>query len=154
MTWRQSLLYKINNPIFLEKCMYWEGSHYVPAECDKYAVNKPTIPLDTSILNNLQKVTWPDLLTKDDVGKVWYAKRYGKLEFFTDSGRYPADLQKKLKPLTAYMLSQHVNYYRFILQILTCSIVLIVIVMLLYYRVKKSWANPNSDSISHTHLRD
>jgi hypothetical protein len=132
MTWRQSLLYKINNPIFLEKCMYWEGSHYVPVKCEDISINKPTIPLNKRILNNMQKVKWPDLLTKKDLGKVWYAKIDGRPEFFTDSGSHPIDLQKKLKPLTTYMLSHHVNYYRFLFQILACFVALIVITIFLY----------------------
>ncbi|ALL06069.1 hypothetical protein AQ505_11545 [Pedobacter sp. PACM 27299] len=130
--WGLGIPGRINQPALNEKCMYWNGNYYVPIECDKYAISKPTLPLNMQTLHNLKKVRWPDLLTKNDLGKVWYVKRDGKPEFFTDSGRYPLDPQKKLKPLTIYMLSHYVNQYRFLLESMICFIVLILVIMIVY----------------------
>lgn len=149
VVWRFGLLGKVNQPTLEEKCMYWDGSHYEPAECDKYAINKPTIPLDIRVLNNLEKIRCPDLLTTKDIGKVWYVRIDGQHEFFTDSGRYPLDQQKKLKPLSAYILSNHVSYYRFILQCLFWSTALIVMIVIVYMRTKKFFLATNSGSESH-----
>lgn len=127
---------RVKQPTLTENCMYWNGNYYVPIECGKYAISEPTLPLNMEALHNLQRVRWPDLLTKKDLGKVWYAKRDGKPEFFTDSGRYPVDPQKKLKPLTVYMLSHYVNHYRFLLESMICFIVLILVIMIIYLVVK------------------
>ena len=138
LIWQIIIPGKIDQPSPTQKCMYWNGDHYVPAECDNYAADKTLIPLDIRVLNKMQKVRWPDLLTKKDIGKVWYAKTDGHHEYFTDSGRYPSDPQKKLKPLSAYILSNHVSYYRFILQTLMWSIASILLLVIVYFGIEKA----------------
>lgn len=106
--------------------MYWTGDSYELIDCNEKVGNSSIIPLDTQKLNHLQKITSPDTLTKDALGKVWYTKIAGEHQFFTDSGAHPLDTQKKLKPLTRYILSNHVSYYRYLLTLVLWSICVIV----------------------------
>lgn len=108
-----------------EKCMYWVDDHYEAINCEQ-ETSTPKTTLNIQRLNNLKKINTSDKLTKYDLGKVWYAKRYGKVEFYTDSGTHPVDTNKVLRPLTNYMLSNHVSYHRYLF---TSSIWIIVIII-------------------------
>jgi hypothetical protein len=120
-----------------EKCMYWDGNQYVPVECGRKAVSPTTIPLDINVLKGFKRISWPDTLTKNSIGKVWYAKRAGKYEFFTDSAMHPLDTQRRLKPLTQYILSNHISYHRFILEVLVGTLSLILLLLVLFFIARK-----------------
>ena len=146
LIWQGILGYRRYKPSPAQKCMYWDGYRYVPTECDRYSNEQTTIPLDARVLYNLKKIRWPDLLTKKDIGKVWYVRIDSQHEYFTDSGQYPLDPQKKLKPLSNYILSNHVSYFRFILKCLFWSTLIGVI---LYVRIKKYLVATNSVATSN-----
>jgi hypothetical protein len=118
-----------NSPDAAEKCMYWDGNSYVPVECEKKASNPAIIPLDINILKGFRRIKWADTLTKRSIGVVWYAKSGAKYEFFTDSGMHPVDTKKRLKPLTQYILSNHISYYRFILEVLVWTLSLVMFIL-------------------------
>jgi hypothetical protein len=136
--WNYPIISKFDPPSPTEKCMYWDGNRYVPAECDKTSAGRTTIPLDNRVLKNFKKVRWPDLLTKKDIGKVWYVRIDGDHEFFTDSATYPTDPQKRLKPLSAFILSNHVSYYRFLLKSLIWCVAIVVLLVILNIGIKKA----------------
>jgi len=114
-----------------EKCMYWTGNHYKPVKCNEKVENANVAPLNPRALNNFKKIDLVDTLTKYSLGKVWYSKIDGKCEFFTDSGTHPVNSYKKLKPLSKYILSNYVSYYRYLLTYLKWSVCIISTVMLL-----------------------
>ncbi|RZL02566.1 MAG: hypothetical protein EOO89_29150 [Pedobacter sp.] len=88
--------------------------------------------MDLKKLNNLRKVRWPDKLTKESIGKVWYAKAGGgPPEFFTDSGMHPVDTVKRLRPLSTYMLNKYISNERYLLNLLGWCGALIIVVPLL-----------------------
>lgn len=125
-----------------EKCMYWTGDHYEPIKCNEKVSNVPIVPLDIKTLRLLKKINSFDTLTKNAIGKVWYSSIGGQHEFFTDSGMHPIDTVKKLRPLTSYILTNHVSYYRYLLTILVwsvCTIIIIVIsaILINYFRRKR-----------------
>ncbi|WP_406824577.1 hypothetical protein [Pedobacter sp. KACC 23697] len=106
---------KIRLPEPDEKFMYWDEDHYEPVKDGKQNVGAPIIPLNKKTLTQQQKITLPDTLTSYSIGKVWY-KGHGKdHEFFTDSGAYPQDLQRVLKPLTNNILTKYTSNYRYML---------------------------------------
>ncbi|WP_412466642.1 hypothetical protein [Pedobacter sp. KLB.chiD] len=106
---------KIRLPEPDEKFMYWDEDHYEPVKDEKQNVGAPIIPLNKATLIHQQKITLPDTLTSYSIGKVWY-KGYGKdHEFFTDSGAYPKDLQRVLKPLTSNILTKYTSNDRYML---------------------------------------
>lgn len=113
-----------------QKCMYWAGDHYEPTDCDKKISDVPVIPLNNSILNNFKKITLPDTLTKNDIGKIWYTSKSRKHEFFTGSGMHPTDTTRRLKPLTPYILANHVSYHRYLLNILIYSFSVLIMAII------------------------
>jgi hypothetical protein len=125
-----------NSPDATEKCMYWDGNSYVPIKCEKKAINPAVIPLDINILKGFRRIKWADTLTKRAIGVVWYAKSGAKYEFFTDSGMHPVDTKKKLKPLTQYILSNHISYHRFILEVLAWTLSVILFTIVLFFVAK------------------
>lgn len=97
-----------------EKFMYWDGDHYEPVKDGEQAPGVTIIPLNLKTLKEQRKITLPDTLTKYSLGKVWY-KGYGKgHEYFTDSGIYPPDTSRRLKPLSTEIL-KYSSYDRYLL---------------------------------------
>lgn len=125
-------------PTSNQKCMYWTGKQFRPIECGAKNVRGSIVPLNLGTLKNQRRLFMTDTLTKRSLGKVWYLKRNGQHEFFTDSGRHPIDTQKMLKPLSRYILSNHVSYHRFLLKGLIWSLVFISSVGYLIMTFKSS----------------
>eukprot|EP01132_Coremiostelium_polycephalum_P011312 gene11312-13848_t len=122
-----------------ELCMYWTGYKYEPANCDDNTNKHGLIPVNTHALNYFKKIRYPDTLTKYSLGKVWYSKVNGKLEFFTDSGVHPIDTIRKLKTLSPYMLNKYVSSYRYKLTLLGWSTGIIVMTFLIVLLVALSY---------------
>lgn len=119
------------NPLYASrKCMYWTGDHYEPVDCNEKIGDAPIVSLDPKKLRHFKKISSPDTLTKDAIGKIWYTKIAGEHQFFTDSGVHPVDTQRKLKPLSRYILSNHVSYYRYLLGLVLWSVCVIASVLL------------------------
>ncbi|RZJ19633.1 MAG: hypothetical protein EON51_16820 [Acinetobacter sp.] len=98
-----------------EKCMHWIGDSYEPISCADLTSKTPIVAIDFRKLNRFKKINTADTLTKYDLGSVWYAKRYGKAEFYTDSGTHPIDTNRALNPLSEYMLNKYVSPDRHLL---------------------------------------
>lgn len=90
------------------QCMYWADDHYVPIFCNKEIGNTTKIALDTKKIAHFKKINKPDTLTKNSLGKTWYVKINGLLEYYTSEGFHPIHTDKKLKRLTEYMLNKYV----------------------------------------------
>lgn len=98
-----------------EKFMYWDEDHYEPVKDEKQNVGAAIIPLNIKTLTQQRKINLPDTMTTYSLGKVWY-KGHGKdHEFFTDSGAYPLDTQRVLKPLSNTILTKYTSNYRYML---------------------------------------
>jgi len=102
-----------------EQCMYWAGQHYEPINCDNNDLDKVKVPLNMEQFNHQQRITMPDTLTSNALGKVWYGKINGSIDktpqFYTDSGTNPLDTTRRLLPVTTYMLNKYVSYERHLL---------------------------------------
>lgn len=122
-----------------EKCMYWTGSRYEAVACN-VKTSSAKIPLDTAVLHQLKKINEPDTLTQQSIGKVWYGKVNGKPEFYAASGTHPLDANKRLMPLTNYMLTKYVSYHRYQLKMLIWSIGGLLIISVLTLLVFKFFA--------------
>ncbi|MDQ0636892.1 hypothetical protein QF042_000457 [Pedobacter sp. W3I1] len=104
----------VRTPKSGENSMYWDGDHYEPVKDGEQEPGVTIIPLNLKTLTKQRKITLPDTLTKYSLGKVWY-KGYGKgHEYFTDSGIYPSDTSRRLKPLSTEIL-KHSSYDRYLL---------------------------------------
>lgn len=91
-----------------EACMYWTGDHYEQVSCNEKINNTLIIALDSFKLLHFKKITQPDTITQKHVGSVWYIKTEGDIEFYTAEGAYPADMKKRLKPATAYIIDKYI----------------------------------------------
>lgn len=90
-----------------ENCMYWAGDHYEQIDCDANINNK--ILLNEDRLKNFKKITRPDTLTTWSIGKVYYLKNNGALEYFTAAGNHPVFVTRYLRKLSAYMYEIYVR---------------------------------------------
>lgn len=88
-------------------CMYWATDHYEAIACDKKIYGKQSVALDTLLLLHFKKITKPDTITDNSLGKIWYEKTNNKLEFFTAEGNHPLHSTKKLKPVTSYLIHKY-----------------------------------------------
>ena len=137
----------IRQPYADEQCMYWAGDHYEPVKCDEKNKDVTLIPINQRALNNLRKINLIDTLTRYSLGKVWYTRIGGKHEFFTDSGMHPVDTLKRLRPLSTYILSNHISHDRYLLNLWRLSIagiiavILYVICLVYFFRRQKKFKN-------------
>lgn len=90
------------------QCMYWTGEHYQCIACNKKIGDTSIIALDTTKVAHLRKITRPDTLTENSLGKIWYSKIDSKLEFFTSDGFHPLYIDRRLRPVTPYILKKYV----------------------------------------------
>ncbi|WP_421938250.1 hypothetical protein [Pedobacter sp.] len=121
-----------------DKCMYWAGEYYKGIACDKNNnISTPVVQMDRNKLMHLTKITVPDTLTKNAIGKVWYSNIKGHHEFFSDSGMHPVDTAKRLRPLTAYILFKYTSYHRYQLTRLVWGISIISVIVLLVVLIRK-----------------
>lgn len=89
-------------------CMIWREDHYEPIACGEKEEGALIIGLDSVKLKNFRKITTPDTITYRALGKVWYSKIDGKIEFFTSEGLHPVNINRKLKPLSTYMIDKYI----------------------------------------------
>ena len=114
VAWENSTI-SVRMPKADEKCMYWNEDHYEPVKCNAQIANAAITPLDLKKLQRQRKINLSDTLTSYSLGKVWYKGFVKDHEFFTDSGAYPQDIQRVLKPLTNTILTKYTSNYRYLL---------------------------------------
>ncbi|QJB35504.1 hypothetical protein HF324_31065 [Chitinophaga oryzae] len=89
-------------------CMYWHEDRYEPVACNQRIPNAVIVPRDTLRLKYFRKITRPDTITYRAIGKVWYSKIKGEIEFFTLPGEHPVVFGYQLRPLTIYMIKTRI----------------------------------------------
>ena len=93
-------------------CMRWTGQRYEIVSCEAYAGDPSVISYDPVKLRDFRMITRYDTLTVYSLGKVWYVKRNGEVEFYTAGGVHPVNPDLKLKRLTDYLLNTVVRRKR------------------------------------------
>lgn len=95
--------------IYSNQCMYWQGDHYEVVGCKVKIDHATVIALDEQKVKRLKRITRLDTIGEKDLGKVWYVKiKVDSAEFYTDSGDYPLNTQKRLLPITPYILNKYI----------------------------------------------
>ncbi|MCX2452097.1 hypothetical protein OQX61_12565 [Pedobacter sp. PLR] len=105
MAWRDSPLIGDS-----KQCMYWNVDHYEPVSCSEKKDDADVIALDEDRIAHFKKITQPDTLTVNSLGKVWYITNRGETEFFTAPGEYPVDRNKRVLPMSKGILQKYVLY--------------------------------------------
>jgi hypothetical protein len=98
-----------NNRSNADSCMYWKDDHFEKVSCRQKIQNANVIALDADLLNNFKKITMPDTITYTSIGKIWYTKIKGQLEYYTGMGYHPISTQLQLKPITKYIIDTHIR---------------------------------------------
>ncbi|MGN7987571.1 hypothetical protein ACTJKC_09530 [Pedobacter sp. 22226] len=147
----------IRNPTTDEKCMYWDDDHYEPVNCNAQINGVTIIPLDLKKLQHQRKINLPDTLTTYSLGKVWYKGFVKDHEFFTDSGAYPQDIQRVLKPLTNTILTKYTSNYRYMLTRLVwflCAALFVSLCGIGASKTKKKIKISNQNETSNSRIED
>lgn len=88
-------------------CMVWKESHYLEIDCEESTPQMNAVPYNETVFR-LKKITRIDTLNIDNaIDKVWYTKKNGEIEFYTNYGLHPEN-GKTLKPVTKYILTKYV----------------------------------------------
>ena len=88
-------------------CMIWKENHYEEIECEETSPQMNAVPYNETVFQ-LKKITKPDTLNFENaLDKVWYTKKNGEVEFYTNYGLHPEN-GKTLKPVTKYILTKYV----------------------------------------------
>lgn len=90
-----------------EQCMFWSIDHYQPVACNQKIENVQVYALDPDKLAHFKKITTPDTITTKAIGRVWYIKLNGHIEFYTAAGFHPVAADRRLKRLTSYILYKY-----------------------------------------------
>lgn len=98
------VLYNMNTPA---DCMSWNGEKYVKVDCQNSAQPYQIVGLNKTKLEHFHKITRPDTLNYNDVGKVWYSKIDNRIEFFTYPGHHPIHYEKSLKAATKHIIENY-----------------------------------------------
>jgi hypothetical protein len=93
-----------------EGCMFWHSDHYQPIDCSRKFLHSQLYPIDHKLVDGFKRITLPDTLTMRSLGKVWYAKFRGRIEFYTQGGAHPVDTNKRLLPMSDHILKKYVYH--------------------------------------------
>ncbi|MDP9078881.1 MAG: hypothetical protein M3O71_15740 [Bacteroidota bacterium] len=93
-----------------EGCMIWASDHYWPVECHDKSLQGMIFPIDKQQVENFRLIKRTDTLTPYSIGKVYYIKYNGQVEFFTTNGRFPADTNRRLLPMSAHILDKYIYH--------------------------------------------
>lgn len=90
-------------------CMYWTGDRYKSVPCQEKVEGATVLALDSAKLFNFRKINVPETLTISSINNLWYTKiTVDSAEFYTGSGFHPLFPEKRLKPVTPYILNKYV----------------------------------------------
>ncbi|WP_144250764.1 hypothetical protein [Mucilaginibacter corticis] len=93
----------------VQKCMYWNGEEFKPIACDEKPddTNAVVIAKDSDKMVHFRRDTRADTLTASSIGKIWYIKINGRVEYYTAPGAPPLYPDRRLLPLTVYILNKY-----------------------------------------------
>ncbi len=88
--------------------MFWDEDHYQPISCKQHG-DTLVVALDSNKLVHFRKITQPDTITTNAIGTIWYVKYRKGYEFYTADGYHPIDPQLRLRPITEYIIRNHIH---------------------------------------------
>lgn len=91
-------------------CMIWTKDHYQSVSCNQKNGELSVIATDTGRLSHFRKINNPDTITSRSLGKIWYIKLNGDIEYYTAGGPHPIHNERQLHPLTLYMLNKYIRH--------------------------------------------
>jgi len=95
-----------------EDCMIWNDDHYEAIECKDHSYNAPHYPIKHELVDNFKRITQPETLTYQSVGKVWHSNYKGRIQFYTDSGPNPLDTNLRVLIMTSHIFEKYVLHIK------------------------------------------
>ncbi|MCS3867581.1 hypothetical protein J3D55_000497 [Chryseobacterium ginsenosidimutans] len=87
--------------------MYWNGEEYIGTDSSYISPEFKVVAMDKQQHKYLRRITRKDTMTVDNsLGKTWYSKYNGEVEFFTNDGIDP-DNGRELKKSTSFMIEKY-----------------------------------------------
>lgn len=87
--------------------MYWNGERYLATDSSYISPEYEVVAMNVRPFLYLKRITRKDTMTvENSLGKTWYSKYNGEVEFFTSDGIDP-DNKKELKKSTALMIEKY-----------------------------------------------
>ncbi|MCW3105735.1 MAG: hypothetical protein JWQ09_241 [Segetibacter sp.] len=90
-----------------QQCMVWVVDHYEPTSCEPKPGGAPIVALDQQKIKNFRMISRSEAIKIAAVGKLWYIKREGNIEYYTAGGSHPIEQYRDVKPITKYMIETH-----------------------------------------------
>jgi hypothetical protein len=90
-------------------CMYWAGDHYDTMSCTEKRSDRFPFPLDVEKMRNFKRITREDTITEKSIGKIYYIRIDGRIEYYTMGGHHPVDVTRTLQVLSSYMFFKHLD---------------------------------------------
>ncbi len=90
-------------------CMYWKDDHYEAMPCNEERKDRLKLPLDPEKMKSFKRILREDTITEKSIGKVYYIKIDGRIEYYTSGGNHPIDVTRTLRPLSIYMFEKYLN---------------------------------------------
>lgn len=90
-----------------KKYMYWNGERYIATDSTYISPEFEVIAMDKRLLEHQRRITRKDTMTvENSLGRAWYSKYNGDVEFFTADGVDP-ESGKELKKSTELMIKKY-----------------------------------------------
>jgi hypothetical protein len=87
--------------------MYWDGEKYIATDSSYISPEFDVVAMNEYQIKFLRRITRKDTMTvENSLGKTWYSKCNGEVEFFTADGTDP-DTKKELKKTTALIIDKY-----------------------------------------------
>lgn len=90
-------------------CMYWADDHYEQVPCNEERKGRLILPLNVEKMKSFKRITREDTITERSIGKVYYIKNSGVIEYYTADGNHPVEVTRSLKPLSRYMFDKYLG---------------------------------------------
>lgn len=97
-------------PVYIghQACMFWDEDHYQIIPCQQHG-DTMVVALDSNKLVHFRKITQPDTITTNAIGTIWYVRYRKEYEFYTADGFHPIDPTLRLRPITEYIIRNHIH---------------------------------------------
>lgn len=87
--------------------MYWDGEKYIATDSSYISPEFDVVAMNEYQIKFLRRITRKDTMTvENSLGKTWYSKCNGEVEFFTADGTDP-DTKKELKKTTELIIDKY-----------------------------------------------
>jgi hypothetical protein len=87
--------------------MYWDGEKYIATDSSYISPEFDVVAMNEYQVKFLRRITRKDTMTvENSLGKTWYSKCNGEVEFFTADGIDP-DTKKELKKTTSFIIDKY-----------------------------------------------